>query len=198
MLYRAIREDIQTVVYGFVSRPCTVRSGEIETYYFNEIKSFPRVDVRDLWDLNEVIVLADTICESTGKYDKTRNQLVFEGDILKSDNSDCLFIVKSGEYLPVNMLDNGFCGNVGFYVEPYNDEDKKDIYRKDLLFWLNRSTVVSNIYCSNGYGEFCKTWHNCKYCEHFDYAHFKCPFYSFVIPEGEICDEYESHRCTFI
>jgi hypothetical protein len=191
MLYRAVREDSLTVVYGFVSRPCRVVNGEIKTYYFNEIKSFPHVEVKDLWDLNEVIVLADTINASTGKYDKTRKQLVFEGDIIKAD-CDCLFIVKDGEYIPSNMLDNGSCGNVGFYVEPYNDNgDKKDIYRKDLLFWLNRSTVVSNVHD-------CETWHNCKYCEHFDYVYLTCPYKDFVIPESEICDEYESHRCIFI
>lgn len=66
---------------------------------------------------------------------------VYEGVIIKY--KDTKGVVKFGKYKNPSDDDNG--GHVGFFVE-FEDETVKSMYRKDLIFWLNVSEAIGDIY----------------------------------------------------
>lgn len=83
-----------------------------------------------------------TICQYTGLTDKNGRK-IFEGDITRDIfDASIVGIVKYGEYQnPFNDDKHG--GHVGFYVEW---KKKQDLLRKDLVYWVNNSEFVGNIF----------------------------------------------------
>lgn len=85
----------------------------------------------------------DDLMQYTGLVDKNGIE-IYEGDLIPYHfNEDIKGIVRFGEYK--NPCDDKQCSHVGFYLE-FNDPLKKDIFRKDLGYWVKVSTVVGNIY----------------------------------------------------
>lgn len=84
----------------------------------------------------------DTLCQFTGLYDKNRKK-IWEGDIVRDIFNDSVVgYVRYGEYRNA-FNDDEFGGHVGFYIEW---KDKKDLLRKDLVFWVKNSEFIGNIF----------------------------------------------------
>ena len=70
---------------------------------------------------------------------------IFEGDILQCPGFGELFnrmVVRFGRYGPM-----GSDGDLlGFYVEFVGDAHEPRFWRKDFIFWADRSRVIGNVY----------------------------------------------------
>ena len=86
------------------------------------------------YDFDEVELM-----RCTGKAD-VKNKDAFEGDILKqhSISKELFMIIRYGEH------SEGCGSNLGFYVEHIRKE--QEYFRKDLLFLMDDSEVVGNIF----------------------------------------------------
>ena len=68
---------------------------------------------------------------------------IFEGDIVRDIfNGSVIGIVKYGEYRNT-FNDDEHGGHVGFYVEW---KEKRDLLRKDLVYWVKNSEFIGNIF----------------------------------------------------
>lgn len=88
------------------------------------------------------VVDSRTVCQYTGLTDKTEKK-VFEGDIVRDIfNASVVGIVRYGEYRNT-FNDDGHGGHVGFYIEW---KKKRDLLRKDLVYWAKNSEFIGNIF----------------------------------------------------
>lgn len=98
------------------------------SHYVEELYS-PKVDPK-------------TIGEYTGLTDKNGVK-IFDGDIVRDIfNASVVGIVRYGEYRNT-FNDDEHGGHVGFYIEW---QDKKDLLRKDLVYWMKNSEFIGNIF----------------------------------------------------
>lgn len=92
----------------------------------------------DQW--NEV--QSETVCQYTGLTDKNGKK-IFEGDIVRDIFNDSVVgRVKYGEYRNT-FNDDEFGGHAGFYIEW---KEKKDLLRKDIVYWVKNSEFIGNIF----------------------------------------------------
>lgn len=90
----------------------------------------------------EFLINPETICQYTGLTDKNGRK-IFEGDIVRDIfNASVVGIVRYGEYRNT-FNDDEHGGHAGFYVEW---KEKQDLLRKDLVYWVNNSEFIGNIF----------------------------------------------------
>ncbi len=97
-----------------------------------------------LWSVCEsgTEVDPETVCQYTGLTDKNGRK-IFEGDIVRDIfNASVIGIVRYGEYRNTFKEDE-FGGHTGFYVDW---KEKANSLRKDLVFWVNNSEFIGNIF----------------------------------------------------
>lgn len=108
-------------VYGYLSDRNYINSPELE---------------------GELLIDKNTICQYTGLTDKNGNK-IFEGDIVRDIFEPSIIgIIKYGKYRNT-FNDDGLGGHVGFYVEW---KDKVKLLRKDLVYWVENSEFIGNIF----------------------------------------------------
>ena len=84
----------------------------------------------------------ETVCQYTGLTDKNGRK-IFEGDIVRDIFNDSVVgIVRYGEYRNT-FNDDEYGGHAGFYVEW---KEKRDLLRKDLVYWVKNSEFIGNIF----------------------------------------------------
>lgn len=84
----------------------------------------------------------ETVCQYTGLTDKNGRK-VFEGDIVRDIfNASVVGVVRYGEYRNT-FNDDEHGGHAGFYIEW---KEKQDLLRKDLVYWINESEFIGNIF----------------------------------------------------
>lgn len=93
-------------------------------------------------DTDIVEVIPHTVCRYIGLTDRNGRK-IFEGDIVRDIfNSSVVGSVRYGEYRNA-FNDDEHGGHIGFYIEW---KEKKDLLRKDLLYWVNNSEFIGNIF----------------------------------------------------
>lgn len=144
ILFKAKRKNWEELpidqwwVEGYIVRPCTCDVDKKPlTYYFNAY------DERG-WN-EEVIVLAETVCQYTGLPDKNRRN-IWENDIVS--NEWCFAcgysVVRFGEYKDFHMPETFQCGNLGFYLEHTHKRNKN--CRKDMMYFAGKCEVIGNAF----------------------------------------------------
>ena len=82
-----------------------------------------------------------TACEWTGLNDENGRN-IFEGDIVRDTEDNCIGVVKFGIYdNPVRADDDG--GHLGFHIQWV---EKIVMRRNDILFWADKIKVIGNIF----------------------------------------------------
>lgn len=83
--------------------------------------------------------------ETVGQYvrDDCDGKRAFEGDII--NNGFIIGVIRFGEYQKA-CNDDKFASHIGFYVEWSGGKSLHNILRKDVGFWLNRTSVIGNIH----------------------------------------------------
>lgn len=91
---------------------------------------------------NRYIVDEKTVCQYTGLTDKNGRK-IFEGDVVRDIfNASVVGIVRYGDYRNT-FNDDEHGGHVGFYIEW---KKKRDLLRKDLVYWVKSSEFIGNIF----------------------------------------------------
>lgn len=130
LLYRGKRIDNGEWVYGYVARFRNVRNQVYTAIIQICDDETKECNIQDL-----VPVLDETICEYTGLTDK-RDELIYEGDIVKIDGKYLRYVAYSGEH-------TAFCAM--HYIDKQQSEltgtlgDGYDNYKRSY-------EVVGNIY----------------------------------------------------
>ena len=82
-----------------------------------------------------------TACEWTGLNDENGRN-IFEGDIVRDTEDNCIGVVKFGIYdNPGRADDDG--GHLGFHIQWV---EKIVMRRNDILFWADKIKVIGNIF----------------------------------------------------
>lgn len=94
-------------------------------------------------NLDKRLVYSDTV----GQFTEQCNQAgvrIFEHDCVRELGGDAIGVIRFGKYKnPFNSAP--LESNIGFYVEWISGENK-DIYRKDLGYWINHVEIIGNIH----------------------------------------------------
>ena len=134
ILFRGKRKDNGEWIEGSVLQ--TEDECRIATSYLRES------DERDPVIAAAYIVKPKTVGQYTGLHDKNGRK-IFEGDIVKKQDDQCVGVVKYGVYTnPFNS--DGLGGHVGFYIEW--KEGWIMLRRRDILFWIDTIEVIGNIF----------------------------------------------------
>lgn len=121
-----------------------LHDGVVGKYYINTGKCLNESDSVGEEGLLQFVayeVDSETVCQYTGLTDKNGRK-IFEGDIVKDVLSPIVGIVRYGRYRNT-FNEDGYGGHVGFYVEW---KEKRDLLRKDLVYWINESEFIGNIF----------------------------------------------------
>lgn len=145
ILFKAQRADTKEWVDGYPvfdfancglkrSRKCVCEhNGELLFFYGW---------IDELHEYGEIEVIPETICQYTGLTDKNGKK-IFEGDIVRDIfNASVVGIVRYGDYRNT-FNDDEYGGHVGFYIEW---KKKRDLLRKDLMYWVKNSEFIGNIF----------------------------------------------------
>lgn len=81
-----------------------------------------------------------TACEWTGLNDEN-DRNIFEGDIVRDTEDNCIGVVKFGIYDNPGRADD-LGGHLGFHIQWV----EKIAMRRDILFWADKIKVIGNIF----------------------------------------------------
>ena len=118
--------------------------GLIEKLYDDYFPNIPAT-MRNTDGVSDIDIDYNTIGQYTGLTDKNGNK-IFEGDIVKAEDGDYIFVVKFGKCGGVSNAED--FGYMGFFVDGFDEITKECIkygLRKDICFFTDIQ-VIGNIH----------------------------------------------------
>ena len=97
-----------------------------------------------LYGITRAMEMIEVNPETVGQYSELqdKNQKdIFEGDIVRDTEDNCIGVVKFGVYQNSFRSDD-LGGYLGFYIQW---KEKIEMRRKDIMFWIDKVEVIGNI-----------------------------------------------------